>query len=399
MKRLRLCVLVLVMTLLLAAPVLAAPEGQGSGEIHFGPYTLGAGSRATGDLVVLGGPAMLREDSEFDGDLTVFGALKVDEGATVDGQVVVMGEADVAGEIVGDVFAAGSLVLRETAYVNGDVTSAGTIEQDPGAVIVGELLPFAEGGGFRWEAPVTVPFAMPRTWERSFQIDQTPRWVHFLWSIVRGFVSVVMLGLLALVIASLWPAQTERIGRVIEEAPLTAFGTGLLSLLVATVVAVLLTLTICLSPFAILGLIVVGIGVLLGWVALGLVLARRVLVGAFNQPSPRPAVAAMLGTALITLVLALSRVFGVLHTLLLLFLVPPAVGAVVLTRFGSMPYATRGPSETPPPPAPRVTEPPRPGARSPKREEAELPGEAMTTLSGSEGNASPPERDEDAEAA
>jgi cytoskeletal protein CcmA (bactofilin family) len=343
MKKLWLSILVVLVFAALAAPALAAPATQGSGGIHFGPYTLERGNRISEDLVVFGGPVMLRSDSVFSGDLTVFGPITMEEGALLDGQLVAMGAADVSGQIEGDVFTAGALTLGATAHIRGDVATAGAISRATGAVIEGDVVPVDEGGwrGL-WRFP-TFEFGDegPRV-----GLSSTPRWVSFFLRVIRGFAGVVVLGLLALVVASLWPSHVERVGRAVEEAALTSFGIGLLTLIGTVLGAALLAITICLSPFAVIGLVVVGLGILLGWVALGAVVGRRILTGLLNQPAPNSAVAAVVGTVLLSSLLAVSRIFGVLHTFLVFLLVPPAAGAVLLTRFGTMPYATRGVSGT-----------------------------------------------------
>lgn len=350
----------------MAGPVAAAPQTQEGGGVHFGPYTLQPGDRVDGDLVVFGGPVRLGEESELEGDLTVFGPLTLDTGAIVGGQLVVMGSADIDGQVEGDVFSAGALTLRENAYVEGDISTAGNLSQDPEAVVEGDVSPMDEDD---WDIAVPGPFGSPGHWDRRVEVSRTPRWLTAIWNLVRGIAGVVLMSLLALIIASLWPAQMERVGRVIEEAPLNAFGVGLLTLILATLAATLLAITICLSPFAFVGMIVVGVGILFGWVALGLILGRRVLTGLFNQLDPKPAVAAILGTALASFILALARTFGLLHTLLIFLLIPPVAGAVLLTRFGTMPYATRGTGGSRPSgptsgptggPSPRPPAPPRP---------------------------------------
>lgn len=334
-----------------AAPDLAAPvvqEGAGThqrGGVHFGPYTLQPGNRVQGDLVVFGGPVVMGEASELSGDLTVFGSLTMATEATVRGQVVVMGAAEVDGRVEGDIFAAGTLGLGRHARVEGDVATAGRLTQDPGAVVEGDITSVDEQD---WKISVPGPFVFPGRWGRRVVTGGVSWWITAFWNMVRAILGVMLMGLLALIVASLWPVQLERIGRVVEEAPLTSFGVGLLTLILASLVAVLLAITICLSPFAFVGMVVVGIGVLLGWIALGLILGQRVLTGLLNQPSPKVVTAAIVGTLLISLILALSRIFGLLHTLLIFLLVPPAAGAVLLTRFGSMPYATRGTGRTRP---------------------------------------------------
>lgn len=344
-------------------PVLAAPGPQGDGNVIFGPYTLAAGNSATGDLTVFGGPATLKPDSNFNGDLAVFGTVDIQESANLNGALVVFGDADVAGNVDGDVFVIGALVLRETAHVSGDVSATGAIEQRDGAVIEGEVTPMSEREfDFNRDFPIEVPqpFTGPST-----PVHTRPVWVQGLWATVKAIVGVVVLSLLALVIVSIWQPQTERVGRAIEEAALTSFGMGLLVYLVAAIGLTLLAITICLSPFALLGWLIVGVGLLLGWVALGLILGKRVLTSIFNRPQPQPVAAAVLGTGLLTLVLAMTRVFWPIHGILMFVLVPLATGAVLLTRFGTMPYATQGTVSAPRTPKPRPQGPIVPGALPP----------------------------------
>lgn len=354
------------------APVLAAPGSQSDGNVIFGPYTLSAGNTATGDLAVFGGPATLKTDSNFNGDLVVFGTLDIDESANLNGALVVFGDADVAGNVDGDVFVIGALVLRETAYVSGNVSATGAIEQEDGAVVKGEITPMTEREfDFDRDFPVEVPepFTGPSP---SVTVRSRPLWVQGLWATIKAIGSVVMLSLLALVIVSIWPQQTERVGRAIEEATLTSFGMGLLVYLVAFIALTILAITICLSPFAILGWLVVGVGLLLGWIALGSILGKRILTSIFNQPQPQQVMSAVLGTAVLTLLLAMTRVFWPIHGILMFVLVPIATGAVLLTRFGTMPYATQGGVSAPPraPRAPRPQGPIVPGQLPPSRPSA-----------------------------
>ncbi|MBD3257163.1 hypothetical protein GF377_01925, partial [candidate division GN15 bacterium] len=143
MKRWYVAVVLAVLMTVVALPVLAAPKRQ-SGGVRFGPFTLEEDERFSGDLVVFGGPVLLMEDSIFDGDLTVFGPFEIETNASLDGQLVVTGAADIGGEIEGDVFSAGAIILRDTAYVAGDVSAVGAVEQEEGADIEGELVPMDE---------------------------------------------------------------------------------------------------------------------------------------------------------------------------------------------------------------------------------------------------------------
>jgi len=356
--------LALVLVLALVGPVMAAPLMGNGGGVHFGPYTLDSGEYSAGDLVVFGGPVRISDDAELDGDLVVFGAFEQDTGARVDGDVVVMGSADIAGTVEGDLFAAGELTLRSTARAEGDVASAGVIDRHENAVVLGTIGPVADGEVFFPGGPFVFPFVWPRG-----QATAVSWWIRTAGAILRGLARVMVLSILALVVMSLWPDYMERMGRVIEVNPLTSFGVGLLSLIVGTLIIVLLAVTICLSPFAVVGIIAIVVAALLGWISLGLIVGRRVLVGLFDQPSPNLVTAGVAGTALVTLLMALARSVGLLHIFLFFVLVPPAVGTVILTRFGSRPYAATGqvsPSRSPAPPAaPPSTEPPPPSVEAP----------------------------------
>jgi cytoskeletal protein CcmA (bactofilin family) len=343
----------------LALPVLAAPGPQDEGGVHFGPYTLDADDTVSGDLTVFGGPVTLKNGSSFNGDLTVFGPVEIEESALVDGTLVVIGEVDIAGTVDGDVFSAGALTLRETASVDGDVSAVGSIDRAEGAIIQGDIIPVTDND-FEFGRTFPIDINVPN-------ISRRPMWLDVLWSIVRAVASVLVLSLLALMIVSVWPENTERVGRAVEEAPLTAFGMGLLVFLGAAAVLTILAITICLSPFAIFGGLAVGVGVLLGWIALGLILGRRILTGIFNQPQPKTLSAAVLGTVLLTTVLALARIFWPLYGTMLFVLMPLAAGASVLTRFGTQPYATHGsvPASVS---APVPTQPVKPGPILPRSE-------------------------------
>ncbi|MDF1512957.1 MAG: polymer-forming cytoskeletal protein, partial [Anaerolineae bacterium] len=298
---------------LINQPVLAATgDGQGGGGVRFGPYTLETGNETTGDLVVFGGPVTLEEKAYFDGDLTVFGAFESEIGAVVDGQLVVLGEAQVAGSVEGNVFVAGPIELEETAYIDGDLSVVGRVIQADGAVVAGDIIPINEED---WNFPIHIDRPVPVPGSPQSGSTRTPFWLRTLNAVARAFASVVILTLLGLVATSLWPQQIERVGRTIEEAALISFGTGFLTLVVAGLVIILLTITICLSPFAVIGLIVVSVGLLVGWISLGLVLGRRVLSGLFGDMQPKPVLAAVIGTGLLTLLMAMARIFGGLQAL------------------------------------------------------------------------------------
>jgi len=271
-----------------ASPVWAAQGGTGG--VHFGPYTLAPGDSVTGDLVVFG-PVTLGQGASLTGDLNTFGALELREEATVRGDVAVFGAADIAGTVEGDVFSAGELHLDSTAHIQGNVSSAGAVTQDEGAIVEGEIQKAERVQGFNWNFPFG-----PSTFDNGDGPEppiggtqpSQPLWLQALWKVVRSVLTIVVLGLFALFFVSLWPQHVGRVAETIMNVPLPAFGVGLLVFIGAALVLVILVITICLSPLAVVGALIVGVGAALGWVALGSVLGERVLHGIFKVEQASP---------------------------------------------------------------------------------------------------------------
>jgi len=326
-----------------ASPVWAAQGGTGG--VHFGPYTLAPGDSITGDLVVFG-PVTLGQGSSLTGDLTTFGALEIREEATVRGDVAVFGAADIAGTVEGDVFSAGELRLGSTAHIQGDVSSTGAVVQEEGAVVEGEIQKVERIQGFNWNyrfGPSMFDNGDGPEPHISGTQPSQPLWLQALWKVVRSVLTIVVLGLFALFFVSLWPQHVGRVAETIMNVPLPAFGVGLLVFIGAALVLLILVITICLSPLAVVGALIVGVGAALGWVALGSVLGERVLHGIFKVEQASPVATAVLGTVLLTILAVLVQVTWDWLPLILIWpLIALGVGAVTLTQFGTRPYAAKG---------------------------------------------------------
>jgi len=344
---------------LFVSPAYAGVDDPDGG-ITFGPYVLASGESASGNLTVFG-PATLEEDAYFDGDLTVFGDASVAEGATVDGNFVVMGKVQIAGTVDGDLLSAGKITLSESAYVSGDVSAVEEIQTADGAVVDGEIAQINKDE-MHWDFPGGIEFPDPIE-IAPVEIERTPFWLRGLNMILEAVVTGGVMGLLAFVIVSIWPQQVGRVGQVFEDAPLTSYGMGFLGMLAILIGFLISVVTCILFPIGGVGMIAVGIGVLLGWVSVGMVLGRRLLTNFFNQSTPNAAASAVAGASLLTFVLVLSKLFVPLHGLFLLLLVPLAAGGVILTRFGMIPYASTGHPVAPRTPSSSVLPAPLPAPK------------------------------------
>jgi len=347
-------VVLLLMALLLPARVVFADDGGDGGKVIFGGnFVLRRGEELEGGLAVFGGNATLQVDSTVDGDVLVMG-----------------GSLTVAGEIDGDVAVLGGDVrLEETAVVEGDLLSlGGNVNRAEGAVVRGKTLETLElpFRGFRlpglWYWRFIVP-AQPEWPERPVR-PQWPMvwgvyWIQrlpdllgrlFLWE-VKVVGTALLLALLALLVVSLWPRQTELVASTVLENPGASLGVGLLTLVVVAGVDLLFLITICLSPLALLLALATAVAWIFGWIAVGWLVGRQ-LLQALKVKELSPLWESVIGVFVISLLGAVPCIGW------LIWLVGGAfgLGAVVLTRFGTQRYEGERAAPMEPVPSPEAVE-------------------------------------------
>lgn len=346
--------LALTLIVVLATPV-AAQTGEQGKLVVGGAYVLRSGERLNGDLGVIGGTAT------------------VEQGATVDGDILVAGGVlNLAGRVSGDIAVFGGVVtLESTARVAGDLVSfGGAVERNAGAVVQGDV---REGGAFDipgWRGPIP-PVIEGITPRPEVSLQQSPgQWLALMfWRALRSGLLILALTALALVVALLWPKGIERLGQTVTAQPVMALLVGLLSWVVGIGLLVLLAVTICLIPVALLLGLVLLVAGLLSWVVSGWLLGRK-LLAALNLRNSTLVLEAALGTLLLAIVYFLLNTIACLGFVVGLLVASFGLGAIVLTRFGTRPYpsvqpigsdavlvepAPALPDQDEPPPPPQLT--------------------------------------------
>jgi hypothetical protein len=293
-----------------------------------------------GDRVVLG------PDQEVSGGLTIFGgSLEMLEGSRANGDVVILGgEATIDGQVSGSlVVIGGSLELQSHALVQQDFFTIGAdISRDEGARVLGETVE-----GLRSRLPALR--IQPRSW-RPWPFNQEWRspdafFGDLLGRMVRWVFRTLALMALAAVVMALLPKQVALVGGTLNKVPLASTGVGLLTLVACLIVMPLLVI-ICIGiPVAVLLAVAFVAALLLGRVAVAAVVGER-LWGALKlqKSQPQPLLEAVVGIVLIELVISVPCLGGLVGWIVGL----AGLGAVVLTRFGTQPYAPlRSESELP----------------------------------------------------
>ncbi len=314
MRLFRNSLLALLLFACLSLPVLA-DDGQGQVVYPGGSLVVESGDVVRDDVVALGGSLDVREGGRVDGDVTLLGgSAKVD--GQVDGNLVVIG---------------GSLDLGAHAVVDGDlVTLGGTTTKSAQATVRGQTTEGLRGRfpdiEIRRLVPPPAQWTDPWRWGEGGSAGWFGRWLQVL-------VSTMGMMALGLLLVSVLPKQTSLIVETVEQSPVVSFGVGLLTMIVLPMVLILLVV-ICIGiPIAVLLAMAAVAAGAYGWVAVGVASGQRLLV-ALRSPSG-PALGAIVGVGLLSLFSAVPC----LGWLLGLIAAAMGLGAVVLTRFGTLRYA------------------------------------------------------------
>ena len=275
-----------------------------------GVYNLEAGQTLDGDLLVLGGNANLAAGSTVNGDVAMLG-----------------GNLNVDGRITGSLISlAGMVVLSETSVIEGDLATLG-------GGLQGEAL--AEvGGQVTSDTSPSFPLALPgdlRIPVPNIDVRFNPVW-DFLWLLVQSFLWAA----LAVLIALFAPQATRRIGATVVSQPLVTAGLGLLTVVIAPMIIVLLTVTIIGIPVAFLGVVALVLAWAFGVISFGIEIGERLARSARSDWAlPLSAALGVFALTLITNIIGKIPCIGWLAPFAVGVI---ALGAVLLTRFGSRSY-------------------------------------------------------------
>ena len=286
------------------------------------------------DQVVLGGTYRLSSTQTLNGDLLIIGGTAtLDPGSVVNGDVSLTGGTlDARGTITGNINAMGGVVtLGDSAVVHGDVNSLGAaFNRSAKAQIDGKVNTEASGN-FLFNIPRTLAF--PRVAAPDLNLDFSPIWRVF-WAIFQALAIAALAVLATMFLAK----PTQQVAQSIVTEPAAAGGIGCLTVIVAPALIALLAITLILIPVSLVGILVLAIAILFGWIAVGLEVGNR-LAGLFKAQWAIP-VAAGLGTLVITLVANILNIVPCIGWILPALVAMLGLGGVLISQFGTRTYST-----------------------------------------------------------
>jgi hypothetical protein len=288
-----------------------APEDQrvvqGDQVVTGNNFTLQSGEVLRGDLTVFGGNVVLEENSRVEGSITIFGG-DADINSTVTRDLTLMG---------------GSAHLRSAARIEGKETVlGGSVTRDPGAVVNGQSTRFTTPP-FRGVFPFST--ATPPSPFRFF--------FNAVGDAISTFARIILITLLAVAIVALFPTNVVRVSETAQQQWLVAGSVGIFSFVAMPVVLVVLAITICLIPAAIVLAIAWVLALLGGWTVAARLLGER-LATWFKSTQW-----SIIGqTALGAVVLAVVGALPLIGWIISFLATALGVGALILTFAGTRTY-------------------------------------------------------------
>jgi hypothetical protein len=271
-------------------------------------YTLGSGKALNDDLLIVGGSVNLMNGSTVNGSVILIGG-SLNAAGTIDGDLAVFG---------------GTVNLTSTFVLNGDLITAGAaLNRDPAAKINGQIYTGGNTPNLILPGGVYLP-------------NLASNFNPFL-RVSSFFISIFLWALVAMVVAMFIPVHLTRTSQTALTQPIISGGLGCLTVIVVPIVLVLLAITICLIPVALIGAFILAIAWVFGLVAIGIEVGKR--IGGMFKQDWHPAIAAGVGTLALMVVLSglqtiIPCVGWIPQTLVGII----GLGAVLLTQFGRKPY-------------------------------------------------------------
>jgi cytoskeletal protein CcmA (bactofilin family) len=292
-----------------------------------------------GKAVVVNGSATIEGKVTSDVSALVAGSVTLGKGAEVGGDILANGDIVLGpgSKVAGDVHAVGGKVIRDPlATVSGQITAAGiSLDGTANQVVVTPAPPFSE--------PVTAVGEAP-----SSVIDPARAFANKMLALfAQGLVAVVLLALGALMVV-LVPHRVRLSSATLETEPgpsiIVGFIAGALLFPIVGVVGVVLTISVIGLPFLPVLAIAVLLLLLYGLVTLSSLLGHWVFTSAGYGAGPTPTthvaqvltgMAIILGTTIVPSAVK-PGLISVIMAVVLYFATCAGVGAVLLSRFGTL---------------------------------------------------------------
>jgi cytoskeletal protein CcmA (bactofilin family) len=308
------------------------------------PTPLSNGTPTRGDKVVIANTYRLQNGESLTGDLVAIGSTAtVETGATVTGDVVLVGGTiTINGTVNGNLVAVGGAAsLGDGAVINGDIVTVGaSLNKSSTAKVTGTI------------TEQTPSVNVGNSWKFPWNSSQS-----LLTRLLTAAFESLAIAALAVVIGLILPKQTQEVSNAIQSEPLVAGGVGLLVVIGSPILLIILIITIILIPVGVLFVLAFGLALVFGLIALGNTIGEqfaKLMHATWAVP-----VTAGIGSLVVTLAIGMTNLLPCVGWIVGFFLSLLGLGAVIMTRFGSISASPKPTTPIVPPASPVTTEPPQ----------------------------------------
>jgi hypothetical protein len=316
MKKIVYLLALLALTLLPLQSVYALDiQGPKDGRVVIGQdFTLKSGDTLDGDLVVIGGQATIEQNAVVNGDIVIIG-----------------GSLNLNGKGSGDAVVIGGLATmgQNASLVGNVVTVGGSLQRAEGAMIGGNIVSNLPPPDLQFpNVPNTQKPPLPPA--PKFEVNFGP-----LGTAAGIFFKALGLAALAMLLTVFLHPQLDRVAQAVVTQPFMAGSIGFLTVIVAPIAVIILTVTLILIPVALAGTFLLGLAFLFGAVAFGMEVGDR-FTKAIHQ-TWEPVLSAGFGTFLLAIVLGTVNLVPCIGWLAGVLVGLVGLGAAVITLFGTRP--------------------------------------------------------------
>ena len=353
MKRFFVILIALLWLAALATPVFAdGPRDR----VCFGGSTLVRADETVESVVLFGCGARIQSGAQVLRDVVSFGGdVALEENVRVGNDIVVFGgDVQIAGQVGDEVVVFGGRVtLEPTAAVGRNVLlMGGFLDKKEGAVVRGNIERHTDFPAPRFGWNGGLPMFMPFSTSWNF-------WDNVFYGFFKNLVNTLALAALGALVLVFLPTQLKQVATVAEYSAAPSLGVGCLTWLVVPPLIILFIITCLGIPLSLVLAIALIAAIALGWIAISVIIGDK-LLNALKAKNIVPILAMIVGVLALWLITSLP----ILGALIWLFIATLALGAVVLTRFGTRPYPPTAPAPVAltPPDAPSALPAPPPSS-------------------------------------
>lgn len=266
---------------------------------------------------------ILKNGETISGNISGVGTtLVIEEGATVVGDISLLASSlEVDGKVKGNInLFAGTSAFNENALITGSINQIfNQLETTPGAVINGEIN----------------TYVFPTSGETNFGkgLVNIMEWFKPGFWFGLQFSRILILVLISVLAVFLFKDPTFKVEQAIRKNLAVSWGAGIITLFFVPVIALVLIITICLSPVGIIFALAVFVGSLWGWAALGGIVGDQFTQWVKIDSSDVGTTA--LGALIIGIIISLISLIPCVGFVINITLSAMGLGGVLLSRFGT----------------------------------------------------------------